>query len=1356
MASANSDVLEVPLQQRLRSPHARDGKSSTASVLTSPRDTGTAGGCLEALLDSRGKTTRQVVIQLVPFALLAIFSLGTGLFFSMLAYQRFRNDVTTEMDAYATAVASALSYIIIGTLSQTTSIASSAVPVCNSIMRHAAAGIGHAPLSMAAEDMLASLRQTRELMRGIESSFVLTSAAIAVRVPDVSRNATLSVLREVYSDPELQLRDPEDGAVAPQRPLYLPAVLSNGTDTTGPFPLLYDVFNRTGMGALMTASWATGCPVAEFAGLSSLAAAGSMDAAAAAAAAAAAGAGDTSQGNPFSSTYDFFGGATSVITNFHVFIPFFACQPTSDPSTGCLPDPQLPCGTLIVNVDPTGLQLELERVALGNRASMRVALGGGTAALVPDDEDARVFDIPVTQCSVTAATLTLRVLLTPTESLYDDRRPTTSYVTAFLIAIAGLVAAFAVEVARRKHQAKHDAQQRWQREYFRSQLAGIQHFLFSVSHDLRWPVHAIHLLLAQTPLDAEKMKAAMGMMNAVMENMLDVANVAGALDAEDGSKAETGRARARPAPSRRCIMAPCLPGVKARPRRIELVPATGLRNRRQKAHARRPPRAPRRSIHDEPMTLSALGATLASVCSDSSQVLASDTVQIGLEGRHGVHWFRDGRASQRADPSGAAHVHAHAHGSSAHTHAGSDLFEIAHIRSFLGPPSRGSSADADSHAAVGSAMPLDAGPVEEHGTGTGLSGPRSRVEPGSSASTASSSEEPTRAQRSGDQSSPSDNVGSSHLAPASANTAVFPLNDAVQLCSSVPVRSLRRALLNLLYNASKWTQEGSIVLRCELVDPPLSLQTIRTHPHHMHGSSGSGSGGTNLVMLRGEDETVEIVDGMKGDVCGGDIQRCALRGRDRGRGRGRHAGQSPSGSQSRVAQVLPLASVSASCSRSGSDSEGSDGDDKDGASPSTRTCRSSNALLLLTVTDTGMGMQRDQLLQAGRLFGGTARREGGGAGLGLYMCRQLMGAHGGAVLISSRPDHGTSVSLVFPVGCGPLNGNGNGDGNVHRSASASVGASGSVAWEDETKEEALAAPLTVTAASAVTPPPNDGAHSMYESGAAGSPSRASAESRTASGASQPLVAAGATARQALLPHSLPPLLPPAAAHAPRGVPAPRPMLAGGAPAMPALPLLPVRLASQDTAGAPSAGAVVMPPLLAAASVPAVAGAVAGASASGKPLCSVNMLVVDDQSSNRRLLQRLLQRTTSGQVDTAVDGEDALVKLRAGAYAFVFMDVDMPRLDGIGATAQFRAWWAANQGHSAGHAQQPAAAEGAGDGGSCHRRAPFICVLSGHVADDVKRRALEAGADDFIGKGTATASEIVEFAVRTCLRREICS
>ena len=69
----------------------------------------------------------------------------------------------------------------------------------------------------------------------------------------------------------------------------------------------------------------------------------------------------------------------------------------------------------------------------------------------------------------------------------------------------------------------------------------------------------------------------------------------------------------------------------------------------------------------------------------------------------------------------------------------------------------------------------------------------------------------------------------------------------------------------------------------------------------------------------------------------------------------------------------------------------------------------------------------------------------------------------------------------------------------------------------------------------------------------------------------------------------------------------------------------------------------------------------------KPL---RILLVDDAEDNRILILSHLKKYPFS-VDTAVNGEDALAKFRAGKYDLILMDMQMPVLDGYAATAAIR-------------------------------------------------------------------------------------
>jgi CheY-like chemotaxis protein len=59
-----------------------------------------------------------------------------------------------------------------------------------------------------------------------------------------------------------------------------------------------------------------------------------------------------------------------------------------------------------------------------------------------------------------------------------------------------------------------------------------------------------------------------------------------------------------------------------------------------------------------------------------------------------------------------------------------------------------------------------------------------------------------------------------------------------------------------------------------------------------------------------------------------------------------------------------------------------------------------------------------------------------------------------------------------------------------------------------------------------------------------------------------------------------------------------------------------------------------------------------------------ILVADDEPSVRALIARVLRRQ-GHEVDEAVDGQDAIDKLRTDGYDALVLDLMMPRVDGFG-------------------------------------------------------------------------------------------
>ena len=105
--------------------------------------------------------------------------------------------------------------------------------------------------------------------------------------------------------------------------------------------------------------------------------------------------------------------------------------------------------------------------------------------------------------------------------------------------------------------------------------------------------------------------------------------------------------------------------------------------------------------------------------------------------------------------------------------------------------------------------------------------------------------------------------------------------------------------------------------------------------------------------------------------------------------------------------------------------------------------------------------------------------------------------------------------------------------------------------------------------------------------------------------------------------------------------------------------------------------------------------------------SRSILVVDDDPLIRRLIATTLEDVSGFDVLEAGDGQEALEVAGRELPAIVFLDVEMPRLDGIEACRRMR------EGSRTGQAT--------------------IVMLTAAGDHDVERRAGEAGADLFLTK-----------------------
>ncbi len=105
--------------------------------------------------------------------------------------------------------------------------------------------------------------------------------------------------------------------------------------------------------------------------------------------------------------------------------------------------------------------------------------------------------------------------------------------------------------------------------------------------------------------------------------------------------------------------------------------------------------------------------------------------------------------------------------------------------------------------------------------------------------------------------------------------------------------------------------------------------------------------------------------------------------------------------------------------------------------------------------------------------------------------------------------------------------------------------------------------------------------------------------------------------------------------------------------------------------------------------------------------SRTILVVDDDPLIRRLIATTLEDVAGYDIVEAEDGQDALERAATLEPGIVFLDIDMPRMDGITACRRLR--------------DAPTTARST------------IIMLTAATTDTAERQAAEAGADMFLSK-----------------------
>lgn len=102
---------------------------------------------------------------------------------------------------------------------------------------------------------------------------------------------------------------------------------------------------------------------------------------------------------------------------------------------------------------------------------------------------------------------------------------------------------------------------------------------------------------------------------------------------------------------------------------------------------------------------------------------------------------------------------------------------------------------------------------------------------------------------------------------------------------------------------------------------------------------------------------------------------------------------------------------------------------------------------------------------------------------------------------------------------------------------------------------------------------------------------------------------------------------------------------------------------------------------------------------------MDILIVDDNQDNRMTIELLLEDIEGIRVEEAVDGQDAIHKCKERHYDLIFMDIMMPKIDGIEATRKIKR----------------------------HRPSAMIIALSALYDEKSKHAMLQSGAEDYITK-----------------------
>jgi CheY-like chemotaxis protein len=136
-------------------------------------------------------------------------------------------------------------------------------------------------------------------------------------------------------------------------------------------------------------------------------------------------------------------------------------------------------------------------------------------------------------------------------------------------------------------------------------------------------------------------------------------------------------------------------------------------------------------------------------------------------------------------------------------------------------------------------------------------------------------------------------------------------------------------------------------------------------------------------------------------------------------------------------------------------------------------------------------------------------------------------------------------------------------------------------------------------------------------------------------------------------------------------------------------------------------------------VPVVAASAPPPTAAPRAEGGLSLLVAEDHPINQILARRLLEQQ-GHQVRMAANGVEAVNAFRDGEFDLVFMDIQMPELDGFGATQQIRALEAARGTY----------------------RTPIL-AMTAHAMEGYREKCIQGGMDGYVTKPIDRKQLLVE-------------